>query len=250
MCVSGSILCGRHIKMKNATLWVDLHRNSKIYRFQALWRGWRLRHFFKLCGPGVLKRDSLANDEDVVTCIEKEKQNPFDYFGILENDKIWWFDFATVFDWCTRSVSPTNPYTRTPFTHDDLMRMHKLYLLRKRRNMTTPPESKLFNVRILRRWCAVAHLLRYYGFEDVHSEALSGLMPNNLVAFFRLLHADLISLNRPPQRTLHICTQGILKSSLPAYNYILVSTTLIQLMILETKSYDVVFLIMSALFRC
>jgi len=250
MCISGSILCGRHIKMKHAILWTDLHRDSTVYRFQALWRGWRLRQFFKLCGPGVLKRIHSANDEDLVTCIEKDKQDPFDYFGILENDKTWWFDFATVYDWSTRSVSPTNPYTRVPFAHDDLIRMHKLYFMRRRRNLVNPSECKEWVPRIMRRWCAISQLLRSYGFEDVHPESLARLGHNNLSAFFRLLRADLSSLNRVPVRIEQLCTQGVAKSGLPAYNYALVSTTLIQIMLLETKSYDVVFLIMSALYRC
>jgi len=250
MCISGSILCGRHIKMKHAILWTDLHRDSTIYRFQALWRGWKLRQFFALCGPGVLNRTQLANDEDLVTCTEKKRQDPIDYFGVLENDKVWWFDFATMYDWSTRCVSPTNPYTRVPFTHEDLLRMHRLYFMRRRRNLPNPPECKEWKARILRRWCAISQVLRYYGFEDVHADSLANLNHNNLTAFFRLLHADLRALNKNPVRIDQLCMQGILKSGLPAYNFLLVSTTLIQLILLETKSYDVVFLVMSALYRC
>lgn len=248
--LAGSTLCGRHIKMKKVVLWADVHKDSRVTRFQAVWKGWRVRRFFTLCGPGVLSRAHLANDEDLVTCVEKEKQNPLDYFGVLEDGKVWWFDFGTIFEWCSRSVSPTNPYTRTPIPKTDLVRLHTLHLLRRRRKMSIPSECTVFDQRMMRRWNNICHLLRYYGFEDVHSETLVGLNHVNLCAFFRLLRDDLMTMNRPPTRALHFCLHGIAKSTLPAHNYKLVGTTLIQGILLDTKSYDVVFLIMSSLYRC
>lgn len=236
--------------MKKVVLWTDVHKGNSVSKFQAIWKGRRLRQFFNLSGPGVLTRSNLANDEDLVTCVAKEKQNPFDYFGLEENGKTWWFDIATIFDWTTRSASPTNPYTRVPIPNNDLMRMHRLNLMRRRWKLSVNPECKVYDQRMARRWTSISHLFRYYGFEDVHPETLANLRHGNLYAFFRMLRDDLIALNRPPHRIIYLCTQGIEKHTLPTHNYLLVSTTITQMMLLDTKSYDVVFLIMSALYRC
>jgi hypothetical protein len=66
-----------------------------------------------------------VNDEELVTLESKTRQHPFDYIGMEEAGKVWWFDFCTLWDWSIRSITPTNPYTNVELAHEVKQRLEE-----------------------------------------------------------------------------------------------------------------------------
>jgi len=250
--MTGHMLCGRHARAKSPRFWADVNRD-KIDRFakvQALYRGWCVRRRLAWAGPGVLKRTRCVNDEDLVTMESKEKQHPFDYFGIEEAGKIWWFDFGSAWEWSIRTVTPLNPYTKVPFEHADLARLRKIHLYRRRWKLPVPAPSKDLVENILRRWNVLAQIFRSFGFEETHPEQFANLTHANLRMMFRFFHDDLIAMPKPNQRLLMICSKGALNAYTTNNGYIINSLNLLTIGLTDVQSYDVVFLALSALWRC
>jgi hypothetical protein len=255
-CVSQALLghtvCGVHARAKAVVLWADVNRD-KIKRFtkvQALYRGWRVRRVLVWAGPGVLQRSTCVNDDDLVTCETKDKQHPFEYFGLLEGGKIWWFDFATAWEWFTRTVSPLNPYTKVAIDHADLTRMRKIHLYRRRHQMPVPPPPRVLSDNILRRWTILSQIFRSFGFEDVHPQQFANLNHENIRVMFRFLMDDLTAMPKPNQRLLAICLRGSRGAQATSSGYVINSLNLLTIALTDSQSYDFVFLLLSALYRC
>jgi hypothetical protein len=227
-------------------------RTLPLVRFQAIFRGWKVRRYLALCGPGVLRRGECVNDEDLATMVDKNRQDPFDYVGLEEAGRIWWFDFCTLWDWMTRSIEPTNPYTKVELSHEVKQRMRKLWVYRRRKGMTLVSEAGVPTAdRILRRWTVACQIFRFYGFEDVHPNMFVDLTKENLVVMFRLLAADLGEMHKKPHRALAYCTRGIHSSkTLTPNSFILTTLNAIIFMLTESNSYDFMFMVLSALYRC
>ena len=250
----GHAMCGRHRSVKAPRLWVDAvkDKTAPLVRFQAIFRGWKVRHYLALCGPGVLRRGDCVNDEELVTLVDKHRQDPFDYVGLEEAGKIWWFDFCTLWDWTTRSIEPTNPYTKVALSHEVKQRLKKLWVYRRRKGMTLVSEAGVPTAdRILRRWTAVCQVFRFCGFDDVHPNMFVDLTKENLVVMFRFLAADLGEMHKKPHRALNYCTRGIHSAkSMTPNSYIMTSLNALLFMLSETNSYDFIFMVLSALYRC
>jgi hypothetical protein len=250
--ILGYTVCGRHAKSKVVRLWADVNR-EKVRRFtrvQALFRGWRVRKVLVLAGPGVLKRAGCVNDEDLVTMEAKDRQYPFDYFGIEEAGKVWWFDFATVWEWTIRSVTPSNPYTKVLFAHADLARLRKLHLYRRRHKLAVPLPSRDLRENIVRRWTVLTHVFRSFGFEDAHPEQFANLDHTNLRIAFRFLMDDVRHMAKPNHRLCAIVHRGFTANNLSNSGYLITSLNLLTIALTDSRSYDIVFLLLSALYRC
>ena len=244
----GHTVCGVHARCKTVHYWADVNR-EKIRRFtkvQALYRGWRVRHVLALAGPGVLRRGECVNDEDLVTFEHKDKQEPFNYFGLRDGDKVWWFDFATAWEWFTRSVSPSNPYTKTPIAHADLARLRAFHLYRRRHKMAVPSPSRDIKENIVRRWTVLSQIFRGFGFEDVHPEQFANLTRENLRIAFRFLLDDVRAMPHPNRRIIALISRGIEYSATSSIN----SLNIMTIMLTDSQAYDIVFLLLSALYRC
>jgi len=250
--IRGHTLCGRHLRAKTVTLWTDVHRDKLrgLVTCQALWRAWKVRRLIRLAGPGAMSRSKCTNDEDLCTCNEKERESPLNYFGLEENGKVWWFSFGTLWDWSIRSIEPSNPYTKVPLSEDTLFRLRKLYLLRRRYRMELPAETKDFNERMVRRWTTLCQIFRSYGFADVHPLNFIDISRHGFTMIFTLLHDDLMDMNPRPFRALDICGRGLRNTGMGIHNYMLLSTTLLHVLLMESNSYPIVFHLMSAIYRC
>jgi len=248
----GHTLCGRHAKCKTVQLWADVNRN-KILRFtkvQALYRGWCVRRVLAWAGPGVLRRETCVNDEDLVTCEPKDRQHPMSYFGFEEAGKVWWFDFGTAWEWTIRSVTPLNPYTNVPIPHADLARLRKLHLYRRRKRLPVPAPPKDLVENIDRRWTVVAQIFRSYGFEETHPSQFANLNHNNITTMFRFLMDDIEAMPIPNRRLLALCSKGALGAHTSNLSYLINSLNLLTIALTDSQSYDFVFLLLSALYRC
>ena len=248
----GYTVCGRHAKCKTIRLWAEVNRD-KILRFtkvQALYRGWCVRRVLMWAGPGVLRRGMCVNDEDLVTCEPKSRQHPMTYFGFEESGKVWWFDFSTAWEWSIRSVTPLNPYTNVPISHPDLARLRKLHLHRRRKRLSVPVPSRDLLLNIHRRWTVLAQIFRGFGFEDIHPEQFANLNHQNMTAMFRLLIDDLEAMPRPNRRLLALCSRGALAAHTSNLSYLISSLNILTIALTDSQSYDIVFLLLSALYRC
>jgi hypothetical protein len=191
-----------------------------------------------------------VNDEDLCTFESKDRQFPFDYFGIEEAGKIWWFDFATVWEWTIRSVAPTNPYTKVPFEYKDLARLRKLHLYRRRNHLNVPASSKDLTENIVHRWTLVAHTFRTFGFDDVHPSQFANLTDANVRSMFRMFIRDLEAMKPVNHRLIMICAKALVGQTTSRTGYIINSLNLLMIGLTDTQSYDVIFLLLSALYRC
>lgn len=254
----GHTLCGRHARCKHPVLWSSLHvtKGKPIEKVQALVRGWIVRRHLKVHGVGVLKRKNLANDEDLFTCESKERQYPFDYFSFEENGKIWWFDFNSLWNWISRSHDPVNPYTKTPLSTETRKRIRTVWGYRVRFRYPLPEESKVFDERIRHRWNVLSQIFADYGFIDVHPMNFAGLERADYLSMFILLRADIESVypKSDPfrEKAIRLCTRGELTAStVRPTQYILQSAlTLLLLLNVHREPYTMVFLVLSALYRC
>ena len=189
----GHTLCGRHAKMKNPVLWVDANQcqASPIVKIQACIRGWLIRRRLSYSGLGVLCRKDLANDEDIITCSEKSRVHPMDFFSFEENGKVWWFDFASMWMWCMRNPSPTNPYTKVPITTEARKRLRTIWGYKRRHREELPTESSDTEERLRHRAHILVQHFEDYGFVGVHPSFLLQVSKSEFVTLFVLLQRDI-----------------------------------------------------------
>lgn len=245
-------LCGRHARAKTPVLWATLHasRRSGVVRIQALVRGWLVRHRLRLAGPGVLRRSGLANDEELFTCESKDRYDPLSYFAFEEAGKIWWFDFANLWRWCVRSHVPVNPYTKVPLSTETRQRLREIW------RRTRPPESSVYEERLLYRWNVLVQIFLDNGFTDLHPQQFLSFTRADLLSMFLLLHQDLLIVLResdPHRETLlRYCRRGMsVSDAVRSPQYILQSAYILLWMLsIPKEPYTLVFTILSALYRC
>ena len=254
----GHSLCGRHARSRIPVLWSTVHRDrgTSLERLQAVARGWLVRRRLALAGPGVLKRKGLANDEDLFTCETADRQHPFDYFAFEEGGKIWWFEFAGVWQWCSRSHAPVNPYTKTPLSTETRQRLWDNWAHRLRLRLPLPEESPLYPDRLRHRWNILCQMFSSFGFEGVHPQTFVDFGKAEYLSLFLLLKPDLevVFPVSDPFRTralLHCLRNTTIANALPSGQYNLQCVyTLLVLMTLHKHSYTMAFSILSALLRC
>jgi hypothetical protein len=257
-CLLGHVLCGRHAKAKCVILWADANKNRTrgVIRCQALVRGWLVRRRLAMAGPGVLSRKDLANDEDVITYIEKERQHPFSYFAFEENGKTWWFDFDSLYRWSTHSHEPSNPYTKTPLTTDVRKRLRDMWSYRQRHQLSLPAQSPMFAERLRQRWNVICQTFADYGFGTIHPNLFLHMEKAQYVVMFKMMREDLeivLKDTDPNKKTLlRWCARTkTIANSLPLDHFILQATyTLFLCLTVPKDPYTTTFTALSALYRC
>jgi hypothetical protein len=208
-------------------------------------------------GPGVLCRKNLANDEELVTCVEKERQNPLEYFAFEENGKVWWFDFASLWRWSIQTHEPANPYTKVPLSTDTRKRLRAFWgYLHRRRRMELPPESPNYTLRLQQRWNVLCQLFVDNGFVDVHPNNFLNLNKHELHSMVVLLLRDiqvvLPSTNPGVGRITRLCMSPIRAyTTTENSRYVMWVAYILMLIVTVPKDpYAVTFSVLSALYRC
>jgi hypothetical protein len=249
-------LCGRHARCKKPVLWADVNasKNNPVRKVQALVRGWLLRKRLALGGPGVLCRNDLANDEELMT--GDENIHPFEYFAFEENGRIWWFSFNTIWRWCSQKDTPENPYTRTPIHIDIRKRLHASWSYRQRHRIPLPEESTVFGERLRTRWTVISHIFENYGYGDIPVAMFMRLTAAEYAYMFSLLHADIRATVSDKEtwkaRALMLCRRGMMTiQSLATPQYIMQAVYTIMLVLMKPKNpHSVAFMVLSAIHRC
>lgn len=244
----GHSLCGRHARTRAPVLWIDLHKASPVVRLQALVRGWLLRRRLALAGPGVLRRKDLVNDEDLFTCESKDRQYPLDYFAFEEAGKVYWFNAKDLWSWMTRSVTPLNPYTKTPISNDVRKRLRE-WGWRNHMAYTTETADEM----MYRRWNTISQIFRENGFIDAHPAQFTNFDSSDYKTMFVLLERDLqIVLPEKDiyrERLLKICKRGQ-RSEDPDAHILHCSFLLLRMLSIPKDPYILVFSVLSAFMRC
>ena len=223
-------------------------------RIQAIVRGWLVRRLIRLAGPGALHRVNLSNDEELVSCDSKDQVSPLDYFAFEENGKIWWFNFDTLWKWCIKTLEPTNPYTRCPVSPDIRKRVREVWALRVRRRIPVPEEPESNDERRIQRWTILCQIFVDNGFTDVTPDHFIRFPKSSLIASFRMIKDDVSEMNNTTGRRVTGLCDYMLSSqhlALPQAVYILTALRiLIRMLVFQKEQYGMVFVVMSAFYRC
>jgi hypothetical protein len=252
----GYMLCGRHSKCKHVIFWVNPYSKhvKHIIHIQSIIRGWLLRKRLALSGPGVLCRKHLANVEDVETCTEYNREHPFSYFSFLENDKIYWFNFNTLWKWSMMKVEPKNPYTNMLLTQDTLKRLRAIWTYNYRHDLTRMPvESKMFGERVRGRWNIISQIFNANGFGLIAMDHWLHFTKRDYIAIFRMIKRDLSLLNvkQDADHCMEIVRLCLYEVHRPGLSYILMSlNALMEMLNTVRDQYSLSFLILSAMYRC
>jgi len=162
--------------MKVPKIWLDTcDKTIAAFKIQKIWRGYRVRYRLRLQGPGVLQRSKCHNEEDLVTCEEKTRIHPGNYFSFEEDGKLYCFDFRTIYSWSLEHLKPTNPYTRKELSTETRKRMKELATIRSKTALSlfhdTRPYKKLFGD----QWMLIGQYIEENLFEEVNPEVLLNL---------------------------------------------------------------------------
>jgi len=183
--------------MRDPTRWTALHAvDSKAVLIQKVWRGYSVRSWLTLAGPGVLKRSLCHNEEELVTMDESSRTHPFDYFAFAEAEKVYWFDVRTIAQNSTLTLNPTNPYTREPLSMDTRQRLRKVCIRRQRRKMSnvhTVVPTRTYLEASDTTWITICQILGENGFVDVAHEYFTSLNRTQLYVFLSMLRQDMIA---------------------------------------------------------
>lgn len=251
-------LCGRHARMRDPILWVaaNIPRAGGLPKLQAYVRGWIVRKRMALAGPGVLSRKNLVNDEELVSCVEKDKQHPLEYFAFEENGKIWWFAFSSIWLWSLQSTTVTNPYTKEPLSVDTRKRLRALWAFQHRHREPLPEESNVVEQRLRGRLTTMCQLFSDYGFVEVNPNVFMEFGKSEWASAFRLLARDIetvFSVNDPfRDKALRLCERGHNGAHhMPDTMYPIYAAFLMKwLLSLHKDPYVMSFSVLSALYRC
>lgn len=252
----GHTLCGRHAKMKTPTLWVDANRRTipPITRIQALVRGWLIRRRLSYAGTRVLSRKDLTNDEDIITCEDVKRVHPMNFFSFEENGKTWWFEFGSLWTWCTRNLEPYNPYTKVPLDTDTRKRLRTIWGYKRRHREDLPEESIDPDERLRHRANILIQHFEDYGFAGVGPSFLLHHSRADFHTVFVLLHRDVetvIPASDPfRNRVGAICASR----TNPTYSthslyFLNCFSALLYIITLYRDPYTITFSILSALYR-
>ena len=191
----GFLVCGIHARLRLPRIWIEHNDRAKwgITKVQALWRGHMMRYRLLLAGPGVLKRALCHNEEEMVTFEGKHEISPFDYISFEEGGKIWWFDQRTMIEWSRKNLDIQNPFTRTTLSPDDVGRIRKLFVIRKKRGQPVVHNEEMHPLLYIRdeRWLRVVQAMYECGFGGmIHPEYLISFGPYFLRMMMGLLVDD------------------------------------------------------------
>ena len=259
----GFLLCGKHVRTKTPRLWKDVNKlDSKAVLLQKIWRGFSIREWMKLAGPGVLKRSLCHNEEELITLDDSKSVSPLDYFAFEENKKVYWFDVRSITENSMSTMNPTNPYTREPLSIEVRQRLHKLCIKRWFYNMKVifnDHMGKSNDEIVENTWIHVCQLIEENGFFGMSPLYFISLNEPQLLIFMMILRQDIVawaaehsSLESRRHKYVkwvrHLIAEYYHSYELQRMSH-MTARLLINMMNDRTNNYSLSFMIMSALYR-
>lgn len=189
----GVIFCGVHARMKNPRIWAKVNGfDSKAIKIQKLWKGYLVRKRLQLAGPGVLKRSLCNNEDELITFESIKSVDPLDYFGFEENGKIYGFDIRSIVDALHRTGA--NPFTRQLLTIECRTRIRQIYGYRLRHRLQNYYEHNMLKTSdalVRNRWTQVCQIIEENGFFNVDPNVFLALNKSQLYVFLNMILNDL-----------------------------------------------------------
>lgn len=182
-----SDFCGRHSKARNPVRWVGAANESSIIKLQSILRGFLVRRRLRYSGPGVLNRKACINDEELVTLDDKNSVHPFDYFGWIQNDKLWWMSIVSVMQLFRGELHPTNPYSREPFPLEARLRIRKLYVYRIRNKLPLGHVQPQDVERMAFRFNTISQIMEENGYDEFHPNSWAAMNRWQMSRYLELL---------------------------------------------------------------
>ena len=254
--LKGLIFCGKHVKVKQPRLWVDVNNViPSVIKIQKIWKGFSVRNRISLAGDGCLCRKKCHNDSELVTLDDKTEVHPFNYFSFLENGKNWFFDFRSLNEIFATNPNPTNPYTRQKISLKDRQRFREICVLRKIYNddLYHTKKSDDISSKAVYNWISVSQIIEENGFEDCINPFIFARMSRiDYYSYLNIFLTDLMSLK--PIRNKYIAmTKYILKKIQKSKDYVEITFEVSKLFlsILENikNPYPICYIIMSSLYK-
>ena len=259
--IGDTLFCRRHLKVKEPRIWAIVNNVKPCATLiQKIWRGYSVRKWIKLAGPGALNRNICHNDEELVTLDDKKSVSPFSYFAFEEAGKVYWFDFRSLIQHCFKNT--TNPYTRQPLSIETRKRLRMLYAMRHRRKLlyTHDPERQMdVQQVILENWTSLCQIVEENGFFDVNPEIFNTANRSQLYVFLLMISIDMNAWAAEHKskysRRLKYCSwlKTILNQYSPSAHPLKIQfmTSRVLLNILSdcAEPYNVCFIIMASLYR-
>lgn len=189
-CKASSLLnsefCGIHSRSINPVRWAPTNIKH-VLKIQSVVRRFLVKVRLSRGGPGVLSRKECVNEEELVTLDEKDKVHPFEYFGWVENNKIWWMSIVSILQLFRGELHPLNPYSRAPFPNEARWRIRQIYVHRLRNGLPiahVPPQD---SERLVFRFNTVAQIMEENGHPEFHPETWSAMTPPQILRFMETL---------------------------------------------------------------
>ena len=247
----GHTLCGTHARAKTVQIWKDVQVvDSRIVVCQSVARKWCVLHRLRFGGPGVLKRKDLANDDELVSGEESNRQHPFEYFAFSENGKIWWFDFGSIWTWSLKSLTPSNPYTKVLLDKPTRQRLRDFWSYRTRHYIKVPFEPEDIDERLNTRLNFLCQTFIDHGFTDIEPRQLSRLSKQSHMTMWKFLFEDVENIEGPLRGW---CRYMLARqiTNCNTLTYVINSLRILMRYVTEKKeAYCTVFSVMSAIYRC
>ena len=259
--VGDTLFCRRHVKVKVPRLWAVINNvNPCATLIQKVWRGYSVRNWIKLAGPGAINRTKCHNDEELLTLDGKMTVNPFSYFAFEEAGKVYWFDIRSIAQHCMKDT--TNPYTRQPLSIEIRKRLRKLSVMRHKKKLPYTHESSQqtdINQVIAELWTSISQIIEEKGFFDVNPETVSSMNRSQLYVFLLMISNDLkawATEHKSKYSSRHkysVWAWKILKLFAPTTHpmkiQFMVAKVLLNILNDCVAPYNVCFIIMSSLYR-
>ena len=190
-----SEFCGRHSKCLVHVRWEppDTHVDIVI-KLQSLVRRFLVKKRLLCAGPGVLTRSVCVNDEELVTLDDKQSVHPFDYFGWMDGDKVWWMSIPSILQLFAGELLPTNPYSRTPFPREARKRLRKIYVYRMRHNLPVSHAQSATGLNMLTiRMNTICQIMEENGYDGYHPETWYTMSTTQLLLYMQRLIQSMVA---------------------------------------------------------
>jgi len=259
--IGETLFCRRHVKVKQPRIWAIVNNVGPCATLiQKIWRGYSVRNWIKLAGPGALNRILCHNDEELLTLDDKKSVDPFSYFAFEEADKVYWFDVRSIAEHFSKTT--TNPYTRQSLTMDTRKRLRKLCQMRYRRKLPhthNPDICTDLNQVILVHWTTICQIAEENGFYEVNPQIFVSATRAQLYAFLVMISLDMKAwaMNHSSKYSRRHRYYSWVKTILNQYSpsihplkvQFLASRVLLNILNDCPQQYDICFIIMSSLYR-
>jgi len=257
--LNGLEMCGVHIKTKNPRSWIVVNNiHKKVTLISKIWKGYFVRKQLELAGPGVIKRKECSNEEELTTFDSIASVYPLDYFGFVENSKIYGFNIKTIIQILNENAQ--NPYTRQPLTIDTRKRLRQIYSYRIRNKIPVYFENSPRvppNLIHHKRWLHVCQIIEENGFFDTQPNFFTGLSKIQLYTLVNLIFNDVRLWSMEHKNTRRSVYVFWLRNTIRKYQiqpsteeYSSTVAGILALILYDCANpYPMCFIIMSALFR-